>query len=36
MGGRIPLTSQESVTPASLDQVVVGELTAAEIRWLKK
>jgi hypothetical protein len=36
MGGRIPLTNQESVTPESLSQVVVGELTAAEIRWLKK
>lgn len=35
MGGRIPLTNKKSVTPASLSQVVVGELTAAEIRWLK-
>lgn len=36
MGGRIPLTDKESVTPASLNQVVVGALTAAEVRWLKK
>ncbi|WP_129642242.1 hypothetical protein [Peristeroidobacter agariperforans] len=36
MGGRIPLTNEESVTPESLNQVVVGELTAAEIRWRKK
>ncbi|GFE81376.1 hypothetical protein GCM10011487_33760 [Steroidobacter agaridevorans] len=36
MGGRIPLSNEESVTPESLNQVVIGELTAAEIRWLKK
>jgi hypothetical protein len=36
MGGRIPLTNKEAVTPESLSQVVVGELTAAEIRWLKR
>lgn len=35
MGGRIPLTSKESTTPESLDQVVVGPLTAAEIGWIK-
>ena len=35
MGGRIPLTSNRSVTPESLDQVIVGERTAAEIGWLK-
>lgn len=35
MGGRIPLADQESVTPESLNQVVVGELTAEEIRWRK-
>lgn len=36
MGGRIPLTSNESVIPESLDQVVVGPLTASEIRWTKQ
>lgn len=36
MGGRIPLTNEEAVTPESLNQVVVGELTAAEIGWLKQ
>ncbi|MFC4311086.1 hypothetical protein ACFPN2_18455 [Steroidobacter flavus] len=35
MGGRIPLTSTKSEIPESLDQVVVGPLTAAEIRWKK-
>jgi hypothetical protein len=33
MGGRIPITATESETPASLRQVVVGSLTAAEIGW---
>ncbi|MDY6949600.1 MAG: hypothetical protein SXG53_28310 [Pseudomonadota bacterium] len=36
MGGRIPLSATESETPASLRQVVVGPLTAAEIRWTKE
>nr|WP_298720122.1 hypothetical protein [uncultured Steroidobacter sp.] len=36
MGGRIPLTRAESVTPESLDRVVVGELTAAEIGWIER
>jgi len=36
MGGRIPLTSKQSTTPESLDQVVVGPLTAAEIGWIKQ
>lgn len=35
MGGRIPLTSDQSVTPESLNQVIVGEQTATEIGWLK-
>jgi hypothetical protein len=33
MGGRIPITSDEADTPASLRQVVVGPATAAEIGW---
>jgi hypothetical protein len=33
MGGRIPISAAESVTPESLRQVVVGPLTAAEIGW---
>ncbi|HWK48449.1 MAG TPA: hypothetical protein VNR40_01120 [Steroidobacter sp.] len=36
MGGRVPLTSKESVTPESLNQVVVGQLTAAEIGWVRE
>jgi len=36
MGGRIPLTDNRSVTPESLDQVIVGKLTATEIGWLKR
>jgi hypothetical protein len=33
MGGRIPLGPAELVIPKSLDQVVVGTTTAAEIGW---
>jgi hypothetical protein len=33
MGGRIPITSTEAQTPASLRQVVIGAATAAEIGW---
>ncbi|MET0535767.1 MAG: hypothetical protein ABW171_16240 [Steroidobacter sp.] len=36
MGGRIPISTTESVTPESLRQVVVGPLTAAEIGWSKR
>jgi hypothetical protein len=36
MGGRIPITQSESVTPESLRQVVIGPLTAAEIGWSKR
>lgn len=33
MGGRILLSEQEIVMPVSLDQVLVGPYTAAEINW---
>ncbi|MDH3588686.1 MAG: hypothetical protein OEQ74_04715 [Gammaproteobacteria bacterium] len=33
MGGRIPKSQMEAVTPRNLKNVVVGPLTAAEIRW---
>lgn len=33
MGGRIPSTASESSTPESLDQVLIGPATAAEIGW---
>lgn len=33
MGGRIPLSMQDSRIPESLNQVVVGIYTAAEINW---
>ncbi len=33
MGGRIPLSMQDSRMPESLNQVVVGIYTAAEINW---
>lgn len=36
MGGRIPISGTESTTPESLRQVIVGPLTAAEIRWTKQ
>ena len=35
MGGRIPLSKDQSVIPQSLDQVIVGPATAAQIRWLR-
>ena len=35
MGGRIPLSASESVTPESLRQVVIGPSTASEIGWKK-
>jgi hypothetical protein len=33
MGGRIPESASESRTPESLDQVLIGALTATEIGW---
>jgi hypothetical protein len=33
MGGRIPLSMQDSRIPEALNQVVVGKYTAAEINW---
>jgi hypothetical protein len=33
MAGRLPLSPTEFVMPGSLSQVVVGPMTAAEIRW---
>ena len=35
MGGRIPVSSAESTTPESLQQVIVGAKTASEIGWRK-
>ena len=35
MAGRRPLTATEAVMPESLREVVVGPLTAAEIRWVR-
>jgi hypothetical protein len=32
MGGRIPLSPEEAVIPTSLEKVIIGPLTAAEIR----
>jgi hypothetical protein len=34
MGGRVPLSPFETAIPESLDEVVVGELTALEIGWI--
>jgi hypothetical protein len=33
MGGRIPLSPTEALVPESLEQVIVGPATAAQIRW---
>lgn len=35
MGGRIALSQAESETPRSLELAVIGEKSAAEIRWLR-
>ncbi len=35
MGGRIPVDNYDAVIPDGLHQVLVGPLTAAEIRWIK-
>lgn len=34
MGGRIPVTQTRAKAPESLDETVIGEATAMEIRWL--
>ena len=36
MGGRIPVSTAESTTPESLQQVIVGAKTASEIGWRKR
>lgn len=36
MAGRIPVTAQREEMPDSLDDVVVGDATAAEIRWSRQ
>jgi hypothetical protein len=36
MGGRIPVSSTESTTPESLQQVIVGAKTASEIGWRRR
>lgn len=35
MAGRIPITADSAETPATLQEVVIGALTAAEIGWLR-
>lgn len=35
MAGRIPLSKVEDETPRSLNQIVVGEWTAREIKWIE-
>jgi hypothetical protein len=35
MAGRTPLSQTEAVTPASLDDALIGSKTAQEINWLK-
>lgn len=35
MGGRVPLKENQAVIPASLRNVLIGELTAREIGWTK-
>lgn len=36
MGGRTPLSPAESMMPASLEETVIGPLTAREINWIKR
>lgn len=35
MGGRIPLSQREAEIPATLDSVLIGDVTAREIRWIE-
>jgi hypothetical protein len=35
MGGKIPQTPAESEMPSGLDECIIGEKTAQEIRWIK-
>ncbi|MGF1645181.1 MAG: hypothetical protein ACFCUJ_16205 [Thiotrichales bacterium] len=35
MGGRIPLSARDAEMPASLDDAIIGGLTALEIRWIR-
>jgi hypothetical protein len=35
MGGRIPISEAEADMPRTLEQVLIGELTAREINWLR-
>ncbi|MGF1548651.1 MAG: hypothetical protein ACFCUG_15145 [Thiotrichales bacterium] len=35
MGGRIPLTARDADMPASLEDAIIGGLTALEIRWIR-
>jgi hypothetical protein len=35
MAGRRAVSAGESVMPESLDEVIVGQATALEIRWMK-
>ena len=35
MGGRVPLSEGEAEIPGSLRDVVIGEMTAREIRWIR-
>ncbi len=35
MGGRIPVTAHEAAIPSSLKHVVIGPVTALEIRWIE-
>lgn len=35
MGGRIPISARESALPMTLDKVIVGPETAAEINWVQ-
>ena len=35
MGGKIPLSENNAAIPRGLEQVIIGKITAREIRWLK-
>ena len=35
MGGKIPLSENNAAIPRGLEQVIIGKITAREIRWIK-
>ena len=35
MAGRIPISKNQAETPAGMDEVMIGAVTAREINWIR-